>query len=197
MNIKAIAWSMPWGNWKGSDSMLIVHWLKWFCRLHGPGSPHEEFCEIVGDVTDKIITFFKVLSSHGLWLRRKCAHHVRQLGLDYLRGYKRLAKMCFEQERPGFTLITKCHALHHTLKDIDDALARGAPFVLSPMAFICDRNEDVVGRLSRLSRRVSHRSAGSRICDIYKVLAKAVSNKFFKRGPKARMNAKRALGRKG
>ena len=83
-------------------------------------------------------------------------------------------------EVPGFVLYPNLHGLHHIVKDIEKAMQRGAPLILNPLIFNCEPNEDVVGKTSRLSRRVSQRTLGMRVLDLWKINARALFKRFFK-----------------
>jgi hypothetical protein len=151
--------------------MLLLLWLTStpFVPFMQPKASCEGICD-----------FYGVLYSHGLWLQRKCARHVYKSGLTFLRGYKQLAALCEEMNIRGFKLRPKLHSFHHILFDLSDGLQSQAPLILSPMAFNCEANEDFIGRVSRLSRRVSQRLVSKRTLQLYSVTAKTVIRKHFK-----------------
>ena len=131
--------------------MLIVRWLSLFLKTLGPDSikpGHEQLIEAMIQTCDGLLMFFHTLYNHGLWMRRKCAEFARVQGLTFLRGFKCLARLCFNMSIPSYSLKPKRHAFHHILFDIKDALDKGAPLVLNPLIYNCEQNEDFVGRMS-------------------------------------------------
>lgn len=60
----------------------------------------------------------------------------------------------------AFVLKPKHHSLHHIAWFLKTELRKGAALIYNPQGYACEMNEDFVGRISRLSRRV-----GFRLCD--------------------------------
>ena len=60
----------------------------------------------------------------------------------------------------GFVLKPKTHSLHHVAYSIKVQLQQGHALILNPEVGATEVNEDYIGRVSRLSRRV-----GVRLCD--------------------------------
>jgi hypothetical protein len=88
-----------------------------------------------------------------------------------LRSYMKLAKICLDERLPLFNILHKHHYFHHEVYRMQEALAEGK-LVLNPTCFSCSLDEDFVGRLSRLSRRVNIRQLELRTLQRYLVAAR-------------------------
>ena len=99
---------------------------------------------------------------------------------------------CFVRCRPSlcrselFGTKPKFHGLHHVSQEMLHALRGGAEWILSPLAFSCESNEDMVGKVSRLARRVSARLVNKRVLDrlMFKSKALFLRSGFSKRKQK-------------
>ena len=81
----------------------------------------------------------------------------------------------------GYGMKSKFHLIAHTKHEIAVLLDKpGCDFVLNPLIYSGEMNEDVVGKLSRLSRRVSSRLTSKRTLQLYLCKAKAVYGRFAK-----------------
>ena len=174
----------PWFNCKGSDCMLITRWLLFFLTVQlkiAPGDP-TKLLKAMKQTLDSSVVFFQVLYNHKLWLRRACAQRLQHHLLRMLRGFKVCAAECIRIQVRGFGLKPKLLGLMHLVKDLQTQIRTGAPLVLSPLAFNCEMNEDAVGLISRLARRVSARTVNTRVFDRIMFKSKAlVRKKFAKR----------------
>lgn len=88
-------------------------------------------------------------------------HHVMVM----LKGYKRLAHESAKLDLVAYSLKPKLHSMRHIAGDIENQLRSGAPKILNILAFSCEPNEDMVGHVARLSRRVSARTVNHRVFD--------------------------------
>ena len=169
--------SFPWFNAKGSDTTLATHWLLWFLRAMPP-DPQRIYLAMQ-QCFNSAIVFFDLLHSHGLWLHPPCAQRAQHHLSVMLRGYKFCAA---ESHRSGvfaYGLKPKIHALHHVNKELLRQLRLKVPLVLSPMIYSCESNEDNVGRISRLARRVSSRTCNARVFDRVMFKTKALLKRKF------------------
>ena len=162
--------SSPWANCKGSDSMILLKWLVWFLRLNvvqPTVTGHETLLDVMIRTCESVLSFFKSLHSHGLFLERPCANLLYIHMMRILRGYKRLGKEALSLSIRAFTLKPKAHSLHHMAHSIMCALQDGHALILSPEAESCEVNEDFIGRISKLSRRVGVRCMDRRVFQRY------------------------------
>ena len=123
--------------------------------------------------------FFDLLHTHPLWLEPACARRAQHHLSVMLRGYKYCAAESHRKGVFAFGLKPKLHSLHHVNKDLLRQLRRKLPLILNPMIFSCEANEDAVGRLSRLARKVSARTCNARVFDRVMYKTKALLRKKF------------------
>ena len=157
-----------------------------------------ELFEAMKQTLQSALLMLRILYSHGLWLSRKCARRVQHHMLRYLRGYKVCADMCAKIPVAGFGLKPKYHSMHHICMEIAFQLTSGAMLVLSPLAFNCEGNEDAVGRVCRVARRVSARTVNGAVFDRLMCKTKALIRKYMERtGPPGRRRTARSHGKRG
>ena len=95
-----------------------------------------------------------------------CSH----LGWSWLVIYRELAELTFAQGWAMYPLLLKAHAFEHmVLRMRRDAMLYGIS--LNPLVVGCQADEDLVGRISRLSRRVSIRVVIQRTLQRYLIQA--------------------------
>ena len=155
--------SAPWASSKASDSTLLLQWLIWYIQLnliYPSVCGHERILRYMLEVCQSTLDI-NVLHHHGLWLRPACAKRVYVAMVTSLRGYAFLGRQSLQYGIRSFILKPKHHALHHIAHAMRMQLLSGSRRILSPQCFSCDTNEDFVGRVSRLSRRVN-----IRVCDL-------------------------------
>ena len=155
--------SAPWLNSCGSDSMAIMKFFVWFLRLM-LDKPRVDGCgpllQCMLQTCEAGLKMFRIMNSHRLVLRRPCARLLYVTIMRFLRGYRRLSVSMLELKMRAFMLKPKHHSLHHIAITIRTSLLSGHSAVFNPQIASCDINEDYIGRVSRLSRRVD-----VRVCD--------------------------------
>ena len=158
--------SAPWSNSKGSDTVLLMRWLTFVVRLNliAPTvSGHESLLEAMLQVLEAGLAL-RMTHGHRLFLERDCGRYFYVQVMTVLRGYTHLARRAIELNMRAFVQKPKHHALHHLAHIIKLKLKQGCRLLLNPQAFACEMNEDYVGRISRLSRRVALRKCSKRVC---------------------------------
>lgn len=176
--------SYPMGGWKASDTTLLLRWLLRFLE-HGPNPTHvvprtgdgpitvprdpehRFFVRAMHDAGSAALRALSVLHCGKLW-------HSRELGLEFVdsvqlfaAAYSALAKRSYDLKLCRFPMQPVVHAWQHYGLRTSEVLARGARRVLSPYAHMNDRNEDFLGHVSRISRRVSGRTTSLRTLQRY------------------------------
>ena len=171
----------PWINCKGSDSMILIRWLA--VATHGFLTSHPEHTEILRMIYGAARAardWMSSLYSHGLWLTRGCAYAIYREGRRFLLQYNALAYEslhgCGFQ---GFAMKPKVHMLAHTLVDFRSWLdRRDVELIPSPLMWSCESNEDNIGRVSRVSRRMHQASVCTRTLEAYLIKSKALHTQF-------------------
>ena len=161
--------------------------MAWLCTLTSgflfdlKGPDHRTTIETIHETAVRGREFLNIMYSHGLWLPRHCAAAMHQSLHCFLAGYNRLAFLSmYKHSFTGFGMKSKFHMLAHTKIDLQVALRSGTRYIINPLCFCCETNEDVVGRVSRLSRRVSPKLPSQRTLQLYLIKCKAVYGRYRK-----------------
>ena len=177
-------WSSPWANSKGSDTMLLLQFLKWFlsCRLdhvEEAWAAHESMLRLLLRVVTHGIDMADIGYKHPLWMPRECATRLYCTIMVVVRGYKHLAKHFVDHRMAGFRIKPKLHALHHCAYEIRTALHTRAPKILNWVCFACEMNEDHIGHTARMSRKLATKTLGKRLMQRYFLKTKALIRRHF------------------
>ena len=114
------------------------------------------FCWKAYDATVHLNKLFSVLFNSNFFLDRGGSLYSSHLGRSWLVLYRELAELTFAEGRAMFPLLPKAHAFEHmVLRMRRDAMLYGISS--NPLVVGCQADEDLVGRISRLSRQVSIR----------------------------------------
>lgn len=127
-------------------------------------------------------TWQRTLYSHGLWLPRHCAMAVYQDFHDFLQHYNYLAWLCINEHKfTGYGMKSKFHLICHSKVELGELLDdSNIKWIPSPLLFSCEMNEDVIGKIARLSRRADSRLLTKRTLQLYLCKCKAVYRRFKK-----------------
>ena len=180
--VKSLSMSSPSANSKGSDTMLLLRWLLWFCKLQviAPEVPgHDLLLQGMIQTCQAGLDAFTLMHTHGLFLERECARYLYMLLLRLLRGYRWLGRQALSRGKRGFNLTPKCHALHHCAFSLKTDLESGSVLVPNPQMYSCEINEDFLGRISRLSRRVNIRVCDQKVIMRYFLKVRALKRRRF------------------
>ena len=161
--------SAPWVNAKASDTILLLEWLVFYLKLNirTPAvAGHELLLHQMLQLCESGLAL-RMVHHHPLWLERDCARFLYVNMMTVLRAYAFLGKRAIEMNIRAFIQKPKLHALHHLAWTIKTQLEAGATLIASPQMNACDCNEDFIGRISRLSRRVGFRMCDLHVCERY------------------------------
>ena len=163
-------------EFKGSDTTLLVKWLTWFIglQLATDSQGVERFLKIGRQVLLNVTGLHKICETHGLFLERECAQRLYIHILAVCRGYHQLARQALSFRMIAFGVKPKYHAIKHVLWEIRRQIVGSSPLILNPAAWGCEQNEDHVGRVSSLSRRVSVRTLTLRVHQRYFLKTRAL-----------------------
>ena len=175
----------PWVSSKGSDTTLLVAWLRVLSQTTMAtliDEKHRPLFVTMHRAAVCIEGWQHIIYSHGLWLPRSCAAALYQQFDMFLECYNTLAYLCLnEWNFAGYSMKSKFHLLAHTKFELYVLLMDpSVEWFPNPEMFGCEQNEDVVGRLSRISRRVSPILPVTRTLDLYLMKCRAVHNRFRK-----------------
>ena len=167
----------PYLPGKGSDAIICCQFVEFFTRLrleHGlKHETHRQVLMAMLQTAEGALNYVGVYHSHDLFMGRPCAEFQLKRGLCLLRGYTWLADHCLNEGRRLYSMKPKVHYFAHFLHDLRTQLQRGDTAILNYGAiFNCESNEDWIGRVSRLSRRVSAKLSGRRTIEHYLLACK-------------------------
>ena len=177
----------PWCKTKGSDTTLLMDWLRCLTRscLNNPLQEfHVPILEQMNRGSSAAHAWSKALYKHGMWLPRTCAATLYKEGLEFLTCYNALAYACMrpmgELRFCGYAMKPKLHLLAHLLYEIHAWLADPTiEEIPSLLLYCCESNEDVIGKCSRIMRRVHAKQAPRDTLMRYLTKAKALYKRQF------------------
>ena len=181
--------SFPWTNSKGSDTMHLVAWIQVFsvaCRNSPVHRDHLEVKDLMHQTAMAASNFFHNMNNHGLFLKVfPCGVSLWAEVRTFIRGYAALAHKCFSTLNfPGFSIKPKIHLLRHSEHELVQWLSNPqVHYILNPLAFGCEQNEDFIGRACRLSRRCDTRTLCVRVLQSITLKGDMLHRKWVKFGP--------------
>ena len=177
--------SFAWVNCKGSDATLLLRWLDTqVCAFMNEviDDNHLETLRLLREGARCAMDFTLHTYLHGLWMRKACASRLCSDMKRFMKIYHCLASWSRTKHNyTAFGLKSKLHMLCHTHHDLevwtrDPRVER----VLNPQVWGCESNEDTIGRVARISRRVAHKQGPKRTLELYLIKCKAVHRRYKK-----------------
>eukprot|EP00438_Fugacium_kawagutii_P035612 Skav231842 [mRNA] locus=scaffold2215:283811:285574:+ [translate_table: standard] len=167
--------SYPWFNVKGSDCGLLLLWLR--TMLTGLLQQDEglqqnrQALEIALATCEVAIDFYDMMVKHNLFLNRNCASSMVEKGQSFLNGYCFLANFALTNEWCLFAIVPKAHFMRHMIQELEAQLASQSQLLLNPLCWDCSQNEDFIGRICRMGRKIDARVMGHRLLENYLIKA--------------------------
>ena len=96
----------------------------------------------------------------------------------FVTGYMKLASDCLQDDFNGYAVKPKLHLFKHQVLDLHESLSKGDEVIMNWNVFNCEQSEDLVGRISRLSRRMDSRRVGERVLQCYLVKCHILHRRF-------------------
>lgn len=182
LNVKTEA-GFGWISSKGSDTTLLIKWLKVISAgfMNDPlDGAHLRVLKHINLAAKCVLEWQSVMYGHGNWLRRHCAAVLYQELHDFLGHYNALAFFSlYTFQFTAFGMKSKFHMIAHAKHEIGLLLQdESVEFIPNLLMYGTEMNEDVVGKIARLSRRVSTRTMTLRTLQLYLAKCKAVHNRF-------------------
>ena len=174
----------PWSNSKGSDTTLLNQWLRFVAALHlqmpTPASQgYERLLRFFRNTADQSFAVFNICYSHGLWLSRTCAKNLYTRMFLLLRGYRCLAQEAYNLGFNAWGFKPKMHAIHHVAFELRSQILTKKKVILNPVCWNNEANEDTVGRVARISRKVATRTLTKRVLERYFLKKRALLKREF------------------
>ena len=173
--------SFAWINAKGSEVTLLFMWLDHQITLFLRNLKQEGDRRVLQAMLQTIqggLAYVGTMHSHGLWLPICCAKVQLDAGYSFARGYAWLAEFCTRAGASGFRLRPKLHYFMHLLMPLQAEIDSGKPHALNAAIWLCEADEDFVGRIARVSRRVHARTASVRTIQRYLVKVRLMLEKL-------------------
>ena len=173
----------PFMSVKGSDTTLLMEWLCVATRafINSATNPeHVALLEKLNATARAGNDFMKALYKHGMFLPKACGWAIYNECRKFIRLYNDLAfTSLHDLHFYGFGMKPKFHMVCHTALEMKTLLENPEmSLLLSPLVFSCEANEDAIGRLSRISRRVHQATVCHSTLEKYLVKSKALYNRY-------------------
>lgn len=161
----------PTGHWsKGADTTKLGKVLESISRK--VLANHDDLRDdwILNNISLAAVTignFFRMLFKASFKLKPEEAQTAILDGCRFCRLYVLLARTCLSRKLCLFKLKPKFHMLCHILKTMSDQFLVNPNTVVNPLAHSTFQCEDFVGKVARISRRVSPKTHGDKILNRY------------------------------
>ena len=169
------AWSFPYLGGKGSDAVLLCSFLDFYLHLKSAQllhPSHGPLLQAMRETVQGALSFVGIMHSHDCFLSPPCAAFLAKSGMRLIKGYAYLASRCIDERRCFYALRPKLHFFQHTVLELQTQVSQGDTHILSPAVWNCEANEDYIGRICRIGRRVSPRLTTLRTLEYYLVACK-------------------------
>eukprot|EP00438_Fugacium_kawagutii_P009434 Skav202045 [mRNA] locus=scaffold1138:363163:364701:- [translate_table: standard] len=163
----------PVGHWsKNMDTASVTRFVQFLCQGGLVTCPGDEILETILDACGVAEHFMHLLFTCSFFLTETEAWQLIQAGQSFLNAYMKLATLSYNRPLCLWKLKPKLHMLAHIVHTALCQFRKGTTCVINPVAestFMC---EDFIGKVSRLSRRVSAKQHGKKILQRYMVAAR-------------------------
>ena len=160
--------AFPAGHWsKAMDTPVLVEFIVWVLGRHPRKVSQDRLLQVMESAGTAIGMCMRAMLNANLWMDLDETNLVAQSGLHFLQCYGKLASICHARSLCKFNLTPKLHCWHHICGNLLQLAKKKIPFTLNPLAESCFSDEDFVGRVSRISRRVSPRPLNQRTLERY------------------------------
>ena len=171
-------------NSKASDTMLLLEWLSVLatgCLNRILAQSHRAVLLSLQTAAQHACAWSKSMHRHRLWWKRECAEMMNKSGSRFLKCYNHLALVCLRELKfPAFPMKPKLHMCKHIIYEWEQLLRMtDAPYLPSCLLFACDMNEDMIGRICRVSRRVHQSKLCDRVINAYLIKSYALHKRYL------------------
>lgn len=174
----------PWSNSQGSDTTLLLKWLVIQCSAFLNDSANngcDVYClDLIKRTCKAALNIFGIQNSHGLWLHRECGMALYAEYTRFINGYAALANYSLNDFFSGRGLKPKLHLVKHAALELHEWLGEGLEYLPNFNLHNCEQNEDAIGKVCRLSRRIDSRHVGQRVLDCCYLKAGLLHRRFKK-----------------
>ncbi|CAE7352853.1 unnamed protein product [Symbiodinium sp. CCMP2592] len=163
-------WYRAW--FKGADTAAVCRWLEtvYANRIAEQQNPSAYLIAIHGAlrVSNQLM---HMLYRHGLFVSRANGNVIVSTGYQFLNLYFTAAYEALQQRKTRFKLTPKYHALTEIIDYVRRELmvTPHASWVINPVTYSCQSDEDFVGKVSALSTAVARRSCHTQVLARYAI----------------------------
>lgn len=142
--------TFPNGMWsKGHITTAFMAFLEDWFRQNQNNWNGDVMLSMVYEATQYMNKCLQELYRSDLWLPMVVSHRVGYNGMKFLSLFQSLAAHAFHNGLALWAYMPKAHIVHHTMLDLWGATT----WVINPLAYAVQLDEDYVGKKSRLARR--------------------------------------------
>lgn len=175
--------SYPFSNVKGSDVALMLRWIVTMAvgfLNDNEGLSHEQqrVMTVILSTTRLAISFYKWLHQHGLFVGWSCGAVFYEKGQSMVNGYLWMAKWAFDNQMCLYGIKPKLHFLQHMLHEVKGQLDQQCNLISNPIMNDCSQNEDLIGRICKMSKKIDIRVMTKRSLEFYLVKASILLKRF-------------------
>lgn len=162
--------SFPTGHWsKALDTPVMFEFVKWLLDQQQRLLQEDQLLRLMYGASHAMGVFMRTVLKAGLWLTKDEAATAAEAGLFFLQAYGKCARICADRNLCRYNLTPKLHFWHHICLRLHDGVQNNLSVLQNPLADSNFADEDFVGRVSRLSRRISPRLHSERTIGRYLV----------------------------
>ena len=167
---ESIGWGVsaqnyPSAQWhKGNVTTTVLAWIE--DELGAMDLSQTPILQTAFESVQALNACMRGLYSSDVWIYNPDATDYAEMGLRFLRRYAVAAAVVHKEGRKLFQFQPKSHALHKVfLLMLFQARSKG--FTINPAVYSVQPDEDLIGRASRLSRRVHPSQQVRRVLERY------------------------------
>ena len=150
--------SFPTGHWnKAMDTPVMVEFVYWLLSRREAAVTSDRLLQVMQSGARAIGVCMRTMLQASLWMSLAETSLVSESAMHFIQCYGKLATMCHERSLCLYNLTPKMHCLHHVALRLLEKSQQRIPYSMNPLAESCFSDEDFIGRVSRISRRVAPR----------------------------------------
>ncbi|CAE7621704.1 unnamed protein product [Symbiodinium sp. CCMP2592] len=162
----------PTGHWnKASDTPTLVGFVLWVLEQHAADVAQSRMLQVMSSASEAVGCFMRELLRAPLWLSPEQAQRAGEASLHFLQCYAKLVHIFYTKGECKYNLVPKLHNMHHLSLGLLDSASKGQS-ATNPLSYACFQDEDFIGRVSRLSRRISPKLLVRRTVERYLIATK-------------------------
>lgn len=156
--------SFPVGHWsKNLDTATMMKFVEKVAKDHLPIYAGDEILKLIAEASEAIGTFIRILLSSEYFLTPQQAGEAIKCGHFFLLRYMSLTKACMRNKLCLFSVKPKLHMLAHLVLRMLLQYRIDKAAVINCISESTFMAEDFIGKVARLSRRVSPRLQGLKL----------------------------------